>query len=271
VINNKTVLAIIPARIGSKRLPRKNLLQLAGKPLIGWTIKAAQGCNYIDRIFVSTEDREVADKSEEFGVNIPFLRPRRLSVDSATTLEVILDLVSELEDRGEFYDYIVLLQPTSPLRTASHITQALEQLINKAQNAIVSVCMAEHHPLWCNTLPDDGSMEYFLHPDLHNIRSQDLPNYYRLNGAIYICDVKILKAEQTLLPANNCSAFIMSQESSIDIDTRDDFERAQLAMDNSIVEKSQFFDQLISEYKSYLNGESNIENFKKYIRSLISA
>jgi CMP-N,N'-diacetyllegionaminic acid synthase len=232
VINNKTVLAVIPARIGSKRLPRKNILPLSGKPLVGWTISAAKDCKYIDKIFVSTDDQEIADKSKQFGVDIPFLRSRELSVDSATSMDVVLNVLRELEGLGDYYDYIVLLQPTSPLRTAEHITMAIEQLIKKNQDAVISVCQAEHHPLWCNRLPDDGSMHNFLRSDLHNKRSQDLSNYYRLNGAIYICDVNKLKAEKTFLLSNKCSAFIMSQESSVDIDTKIDFQYAKILLEN---------------------------------------
>ena len=238
MINNKSVLAIIPARIGSKRLPRKNLLNLAGKPLVGWTINAAKNCKYIDRVFVSTDDNEIAEKSKEFGINVPFLRSKVLSTNTTSTIAVVLDVLNELENKGEFYDYIVLLQPTSPLRTNIHITAAFDQLIKKNQNSIVSVCKAEHNPLWCNTLPNDGSMKSFLRKDLHNKRSQDLPNYYRLNGAIYICDVKRLKTEKTFIFSSKCSAFIMPQENSIDIDSKVDLDYAQIIMNSFIIEES---------------------------------
>jgi CMP-N,N'-diacetyllegionaminic acid synthase len=248
MINNKKVLAVIPARGGSKRLARKNILPLGEKPLISWTIEAARECKYIDRVIVSTEDDEISDVSRKYNADVPFLRPEELAADDISTIDVVLHLLNELGKESDCYDYIVLLQPTSPLRTAKHIAAAFEQLAESRLNAIVSVCQAEHHPLWCNTLPEDGSMSSFLREDIHNIRSQDLPVYYRLNGAIYICDVGLLKDKQTFLPPKSCSAFIMPQEDSVDIDTKDDFIRAQLAFDSSIVGKSKFADQLFSNY-----------------------
>ena len=120
-MTDKKVLAIIPARGGSKRLPRKNILPLGGKPLLGWTIDAANQCEHIDRVIVSTEDAEIAEVSKKFGCEIPFYRPHELSTDETTTLDVVLHLLDELEKADEHYDYVVLLQPTSPLRTAEHI------------------------------------------------------------------------------------------------------------------------------------------------------
>lgn len=238
MIGDKKVLAIIPARGGSKRLPRKNILPLGAEPLIKWTIDAAKDCQYIDRFIVSTEDSEIAEVSKKEGADVPFLRPDYLAEDSTTTLDVVLHLLNKLEEKGEHYDYIVLLQPTSPLRTAKHIDAAFQQLIETNQRAIVSVCEAEHHPLWCNTLPENKTMSSFLNKEVHNKRSQDLPTYYRLNGAIYICLIPLLKAEKTFLPSVDCSAYIMLQEDSIDIDTKSDFDRAELAVDRNTIEKS---------------------------------
>lgn len=232
MIDKKKVLGVIPARGASKRLPRKNILPLSGKPLIYWSIKSALECDYIDRLIVSTEDPEIASISELYGAEIPFLRPDTLATDEVTTIEVITHLLNKLRKKEEYYDYIVLLQPTSPLRNSNHIKSALEKIIERKANAIVSVCEAEHHPFWCNTLPEDKSMDNFLRKDLHNLRSQDLPTYYRLNGAIYICRSNTLLLENTFLPSKGCSAFIMSQKSSIDIDTQEDFMLAQLTFDS---------------------------------------
>lgn len=255
MINNKKVLAVIPARGGSKRLPRKNILPLGGRPLICWTILAALGCKYIDRIIVSTDDDEIADVSRKSGADVPFLRPDELAVDDASTIDVVMHLLNELEKKENDYHYIVLLQPTSALRTSGHITEAFDELVGKSQSAIVSVCLAEHHPFWSNKLSETQSMSAFLQKDMHNIRSQDLPNYYRLNGAIYICDVGLLKSEQSFLPSQSCSAYIMSQEDSVDIDTKNDFDRAQLIVDRNIIKKSQLVDQLLSDYMRQGFGE----------------
>jgi len=255
VINNKKVLAVIPARGGSKRLSRKNIENLFGRPLIGWAIDAANESKYIDRVIVSTEDKEIVNIAKSSGADIPFLRPNELAGDDITMVDVILHLLSTLEKKDERYDYVVLLQPTSPLRTARHIDEAFRELVEANQNAIVSVCEAEHHPLWCNTLPEDKSMTSFLSKEIHNLRSQDLPKYYQLNGAIYICDTTLLKNEKTFLPSEGCIAFIMSQEDSIDIDTQNDFNRAHLLFDKNIIEKSKLADQLFDNYTKKNYGE----------------
>jgi CMP-N-acetylneuraminic acid synthetase len=248
MIDNKKVLAVIPARGGSKRLSRKNVEALFGKPLIGWTIEAANESKYIDRVIVSTEDKEILNVARSLGADIPFLRPDELARDNITMVDVILHLLNVLEEKGERYDYVILLQPTSPLRTVRHIDEAFKELVEANQNAIVSVCEADHHPLWCNTLPEDRSMTSFLSKEIHNVRSQDLPKYYQLNGAIYICDTTLLKDEKTFLLSEGCVAFIMSQEDSIDIDTQNDFNRAHLVFDENIIKKSRFADQLFDDY-----------------------
>jgi len=231
MINDQKILAIIPARGGSKRLPRKNVLDFYGKPLVAWTIDAAMGCDCIDRVVLSTDDEEIASIGRGYGADAPYMRPAHLATDEATTIDVVLDLVATLAMQGERYDIIILLQPTSPLRTQIHIEDAINQMVAHKARAIISVCQVEHHPLWCNTLPDDLSMNDFIRDEIKNRRSQDLPIYYRLNGAIYICEIALLTEQNALLPSVDSIAYIMSQEDSVDIDTVDDFERAQAAMD----------------------------------------
>jgi len=270
-MTDKKVLAIIPARGGSKRLPRKNILPLGGKPLLGWTIDAANQCEHIDRVIVSTEDAEIAEVSKKFGCEIPFYRPHELSTDETTTLDVVLHLLDELEKADEHYDYVVLLQPTSPLRTAEHISSAFNQLTNNNKaSSVVSVCLAEHHPLWCNTLPEDASLSSFMRKEIHNLRSQDLPDYYRLNGAIYICEVGVLRSKKTFFPEQGCYAFIMSQEDSIDIDTRDDFNLAQLHMDSLVIDRSDFLLQLHTEYRKVHGADIEYKQFKHYLLDLVN-
>ncbi len=215
----KTFLGIIPARGGSKRLPRKNILPLAGKPLIAWTIDAAKKSKYLDRIIVSTEDKEIAEVSRNYGAEV-VNRPGHLATDESSTVDVILDLLEKIE---RSYDYIVLLQPTSPLRNEKHIDEAIELLFKKNADAIISVCEAEHSPLWMNTLPEDGKMNNFLSPNLLNKRSQDLPKYYRLNGAIYICEKESFKKYKSFFLKEKVFAYIMAQIYSVDIDTKIDF------------------------------------------------
>jgi CMP-N-acetylneuraminic acid synthetase len=237
MVGSKRLLAVIPARGGSKRLPRKNVLDLAGKPLIAWTIQEALNCKYIDQVIVSTDDKEISDISKEYGADVPFFRPSELATDEAKTVDVVLHLLDELEKVGERYDYIILLQPTSPLRTAQNIDESVELLQMKNSDAVISVCESEHPPLWCNVLPDDMNMDNFLDASVKNKRSQDLPKQYRINGAIYISSVKKLKKENSFFLSNNCIAYIMKQNVSIDIDTVDDFDLALLRISNSINQK----------------------------------
>lgn len=206
-------LAIIPARGGSKRLPRKNVLDLQGKPLIVWTIEAAKNSQYIDAVCVSSDNAEILAIAEQYRVQA-HLRPDALASDTATTFDAIEHTIKA---NVEQYEYVVLLQPTSPLRTAQHIDSAIALLNEKSADAVISVCEVEHSPLWSNTLPDDGNMTGFLREDVLQ-RSQDLPTYYRLNGAIYICRTDRLLAEKTFFIADNMFAYNMATENSIDID-----------------------------------------------------
>lgn len=226
MIDNKKVMAIIPARGGSKRLPRKNVLSLNGKPLIAWTIEAAQKSKYIDTVFVSTDDPEIADVSQKFGVDVPELRPEKLASDTATTESVLFYTLNKF---GSDVDIIVILQPTSPLRTAQHIDEALELFIKKEAFSVVSVTPCEHSPLWANTLPKDGSMRGFLRPEALQ-RSQDLEEFYRLNGALYFFDVDKLNNIGGILYTSESFCYVMSNNVSIDIDNRLDFELVEFFM-----------------------------------------
>lgn len=215
---NRTFLAIIPARGGSKRLPRKNVLDLKGKPLIAYSIEAGLNSKYIDKVIVSSDNKEILDISQNYGA-LTIKRPDELANDTATTFDTIKHTIENTDE----YDYIVLLQPTSPLRDENHIDEAIELLDEKKANAIVSVCEMEHSPLWSNTLDSSLSMQGFLRDEVLNKRSQDLEKYYRLNGAIYICKTEKLLQERTFLLKNSIFAYIMSRECSVDIDEKIDF------------------------------------------------
>lgn len=215
---NKTFLAIIPARGGSKRLPRKNILDLQGKPLIAWSIEAALKSGYIDRVIVTSDDEEILQIAKQYGSDT-IKRPNELSSDTATSFDAIKHTIENVEH----FDYIVLLQPTSPLRTSQHIDEAIEQLHDKNADAIISICEMDHSPLWSNTLPDDGNMSSFLRDEVKNKRSQDLDIYYRLNGAIYICKTDRLLDEKSFFIENDIYAYKMGRKSSIDIDEEIDF------------------------------------------------
>ncbi|OBT10102.1 CMP-N-acetlyneuraminic acid synthetase [Vibrio sp. UCD-FRSSP16_10] len=226
MIDGKKVVALIPARGGSKRLPRKNILPLAGKPLISWTIEAASTCLYIDEVIVSTDDQEIMNVAVDCGAKVPELRPESLSSDQAKTEDVVL---YTLDKFAQDADILVLLQPTSPLRQAKHIEQALDLFKDKDAFSIVSVTACEHSPLWSNILPEDHCLGRFI-SDNANKRSQELDDYYRLNGAIYIFDVSSLKRLKKLAYTDNSYAYIMSNKHSIDIDTQLDFDFASFIL-----------------------------------------
>lgn len=222
---DKTFLAIVPARGGSQRLPRKNILNLNGKPLIAWSIEAGLKSKYIDKVIVTSDDSEILDMAKRFGSDT-IKRPDELASDSATTYDTVKHTIDSLGD----YDYIVLLQPTSPLRTSLHIDEAIELLEHKKADAVISVCIVDHSPLWSNTLPNDGSMTGFLREEVKNKRSQDLKTYYRLNGAIYICKKERFLKEKSFFINENIYAYIMNKKSSVDIDDEIDFEFVKTLM-----------------------------------------
>jgi CMP-N,N'-diacetyllegionaminic acid synthase len=227
----KTFLAIIPARAGSKRLPRKNSLNLNGKPLIAWSIEAGLKSKYIDEVMVTTDDDEIIEIAKIFKANVPFKRPNVLASDHATRSEVIRHTIEFYEQElNKKFDYVVFLQPTSPLRNAKHIDESIEYMFVKKCDAIVSVCEVDHPIHWSGVLPEDKSMSKFLDNAAVQSRSQDLEKYYRLNGAIYICNVQKFLEEDCVFLKENIFAFEMSQEKSVDIDTALDFKVSKILM-----------------------------------------
>ena len=224
MMKNKNFIAVIPARGGSKRLPNKNIKDLKGKPLISYTIEAALKSKYIDETVVSTDSLQIKKVAEKFGASAPFLRPEHLAQDESTSVDAAKHCISFYEkELKKKYDYIVFLQPTSPLRDEKDIDAAIEFLIEKNADCVVSVCEMDHNPIWSNTLDKSGSMKNFLDEKYINKRTQDLDKYYRINGATYICKVDKLISEKRLLIKENIYAYKMTQEHSIDIDTELDF------------------------------------------------
>lgn len=224
----KTVLAVIPARGGSKGLPGKNGREICGRPLIAWSIEQAKHCDDIHRIVVSTDDEQLAKFALEYGAEVPFMRPVELASDTTSTIDVIfhaLDWFKEYENYRP--EYILLLQPTSPLRSEKDIEGAMQVLVAKNARAVVSVCESDHHPWWSNTLPANRNMKDFLRPEILNKRRQDLPNFYRLNGAIYLAEIDYLFKYNGFFGPETF-AYEMPKERSIDIDSAMDFKLASL-------------------------------------------
>ena len=166
----KNILGLIPARGGSKGLPRKNIKPLLGKPLIAWTIEQALASRYLDRVVVSTDNKEIAEISKKYGAEVPFMRPKELAEDNAKGIDVVLHAIDWLKENNKRkqYDLMMLLQPTSPLRATEDIDKAIETLFLKEAKAIVSVCEVAHHPLWANTLPKNGCMKDFIKKEIMN-------------------------------------------------------------------------------------------------------
>lgn len=227
------ILGVIPARSGSKGVPNKNIKMLAGKPLMCWTIDAALKSGIFSDIIVSTDSEKYAKIAKESGACVPFLRPKELASDQSSTMDVIRHLIAKLLESGKSYEYLAILQPTSPLRKADDIQKSLYELQQKRATSIISVCETEHSPFWMNTLPDDHLMENFLRPENNNVPRQKLNKWYRLNGAIYISKVDVLLKNGSFYGPQSY-AFIMSQGSSIDIDSELDFEIADFLLKRRI-------------------------------------
>jgi len=226
---SKTI-GIIPARGGSKGIPRKNIKLLADKPLIAWTIETALDSHVLDRIIVSTEDEQIAKVSREWGAEVPFLRPARLAEDSSPTIDVVLHALDYMELKENFYaNYVLLLQPTSPLRTSQDIDNAQQMASRHNADAVVSICMANPHPYLAKRLIADGTIADFIPQKTVYTRRQELPPAYALNGAIYLNRRSSLLQEKTFLPVGTYG-YIMPEEHSIDIDNPWDFHLADLIL-----------------------------------------
>lgn len=227
-------IAIIPARSGSKGLKDKNIRELAGKPMLGYTVEAAAQSGLFDCIHVSTDSEQYADIARACGADVPFLRDETLAGDLAGSWDVVRWVLGCYEKRGRQFDMVTLLQPTSPLRNADDIRAAYQRMQEQQAQAVVSVCEMDHSPLWSNTLPENGSMDGFL-AQTANLGRQRLPVYYRINGAIYMLKKELLAAKDAGLYHAGTYAYVMPKERSVDIDDAMDFAVAEtlLKMDQS--------------------------------------
>lgn len=224
MISNFKVHAIIPARAGSERIKNKNIKLFAGKPLISWTIEAAINSSLIDNVIVTSDCPHVLSIALQFGVN-KLNRPKELATDISSTDDVLFHCIDEM--KIDENDIFILLQPTSPMRTSDQIDEALSMFKSVDVEAVVSVCKCEHSPLWSNTLPDTDSMNEFVNSDILSVRSQDLPIFYRLNGAIFSYRVSRFVSNKGRKYDSKTFAYVMPRSSSVDIDTVDDFKVAE--------------------------------------------
>lgn len=217
-----SVLAVITARGGSKGLPGKNIRPLAGRPLIAWTIAAALGARCISRVIVSTDDPQIADRSREAGADVPFLRPAELATDSATSVDVLTHALGECPG----YKVFVLLQPTSPLRTAADLDQAYLRMQTAGAEGCVAVSEATQSPWLMYGASKAGMLEPILPPWPGGMRRQDLPTAFVLNGAFYFMRTDSFLANRKLVTPH-CIGHALPCDRAIDIDTLTDFEQAE--------------------------------------------
>jgi CMP-N,N'-diacetyllegionaminic acid synthase len=222
------IVSIIPARGGSRGIPRKNVRLLCGKPLIAYTIEVALSSKLINRVVVSTEDKEIADISKEHGAEV-ISRPPELAQDDTPSLPVLQHAIKHLEEMEDYRpEIIVVLQPTSPLRIAEDIDRAIEEFLEAKYDSVVSVCEIEHPPQWMYTLAGE-SLKPLIEGGKKVVRRQDAPKVYRLNGAVHVSSRDTTMKENRIL-GRNTKAYIMPPERSIDIDTELDFKLAELLM-----------------------------------------
>lgn len=228
MIAGKRVLAVITARGGSKGIIKKNIREVAGKPLIAWTIEEAKKSLYVDRLVMSTDDPEIAFVSEQWKCDVPFLRPKELALDDTPGIAPILHA---LETLPEAYDIVVLLQPTSPLRSVKDIDTCIECLISAKAPFCVTIVEPSKSPYWMYTIDSLGLLKPLLNGSWG--RRQDLPQTYVLNGAVYVADVNMLVRTQTFMTEETI-AHIMPQERSIDIDSEIDLELLEVMIQHKL-------------------------------------
>ena len=219
----KRILGLIPARGGSKGIPRKNIKDMAGKPMIARTIEVGLKSAYIDDLVVTTDDEEIAEISRSYGARVPFLRPAEFAQDTSPTIDCVLHAMGELEKAGQACDCVVLLQPTSPLRIVEDIDHAIELFYAKGRKGVITISPVSVNPVLMKTMDEDGALTSLVPLD-GPIRRQEMKQYYRCDGNVYV------NAWEELRPnfpfSENPYGIVSSAGGAIDIDTMEDFERA---------------------------------------------
>ena len=216
-------IAIIPARSGSKGLPDKNIRLVNGKPLIAYTIEAALQSGCFDTVHVSTDSEKYAEIAREYGADEPFLRSPELASDTASSWDAVREVLAKYSALGKTFDTMMLMQPTSPLRTAQDVKDAYALMHEKNAKSVIAVCEVDHSPLWCDMIPDSGNMKGFGRKDIAWVTRQELRPFYRVNGSMYL-----LSVDGVSIPADDriyeddCYALFMDRKKSVDIDSEDD-------------------------------------------------
>ena len=228
------VLGIIPARCGSKSVQKKNIRLLAGKPLIAYTIKTAQMCKMLNRTVVSTDGAEIAEVAKKYGGDVPFIRPKDLSLDNTPMIPVLQHAVSSIEKKeNSRVDVVVLLDPTSPFRRVEDIEACIQKLERENADSVVTVCEVEHNPYFVMVELDNGKLVPLIKSDKVITRRQDAPEVYRINAAVYAVKRDVLMNANKII-TDNTMAVIMSQQLSTHIDHVVDFEFAEYLMEKGL-------------------------------------
>jgi CMP-N,N'-diacetyllegionaminic acid synthase len=229
MIQQHTVLAIIPARGGSKGLPGKNIKPVGGKPLIAWTIEAARQSKYIDRVILSSDDANIIDTAKQYGCEVPFVRPPELAEDDSSAIDTVFHALRLLPH----HDITVLLQPTCPLRDAQDIDNALAAMMSKKAKSCVSVTTPDKSPYWMYTANRYGRLKPLLDSELSAKQRQDLPEVLVLNGAVYAIYTDFLLNSRNFVPDGTVS-YIMSKEHSVDVDYQMDLDFVEFLLQKNI-------------------------------------
>lgn len=218
------IIGVIPARGGSKSIPRKNIKILQGKPLVAYTIEEAKKSKYLTHLVVSTEDEEIKNISLKYGVEVPFLRPKELATDDALAIPTVQHTVITIEKiKNIKYDYVIMLQPTTPLRKTEDIDKALAMLIEADADGVISVVDVDNwHPMKMKKFDENGYLIDYQTPPVENPPRQILPRVYMVNGAIYATKRDVFMEKNTF-KGEKCLGYIMPPERSVNIDTEIDF------------------------------------------------
>lgn len=224
MIQGKSVLAVIPARGGSKGIPKKNIKMFSGRPLIAYTIAAARNSASVDTVIVTTDSEDIADVARSFGAEVPFMRPAELALDSSKTIDAIVHACDTMARLGRAHDVVVTLQPTSPLRRAQEIDGALEVFAEHGMLGLASVSEVTENPVLTRRIDESGVMHPLL-PMSSTVRRQDMPKFWHVDGAIYVNLSQRLDADTSL--NDNPIAYVMPPLRSSDIDCIEDLIRAE--------------------------------------------
>lgn len=233
--NKRKILGLVPARSGSKGIKNKNVILVNQKPLIAYTIEAAKHSKFIDDVVVSTDSINIAEIAKKYGADVPFLRPSYLAGDTTKTIEVVLHCVNALKKVNREYSDIILLQPTQPLRTTEDIDNAIKHYYQNNRMSLVSISEVKENPLLMRKVTD-GAMFPLLNKN-STCRRQDMEKYYKVNGCIYINEIRLLN--ETTSFNDNVLPYVMLKEHSVDIDEQIDVVIAEFYLLKASNESSQ--------------------------------